>query len=195
MVKTPCVFLDRDGVIVVPEFRDGRSFAPKTLEAFQLFPDAKECLLKLKKAGVLLVVITNQPDVGNGITPQSVVEAMHERLFAELPIDHIEVCYHTRNNACDCRKPKPGMLLNAEKHFLIDFEKSFLIGDRSSDLEAGDALQLNTLFIDFNYNEPLNTKPTYHCGSLAEAVDSILSHMASNASMITGASSSSQTHC
>ena len=141
MVK-PCVFLDRDGVINIPEFRDGRSYAPKQLIDFNYFPDTKAALVKLKTAGFLTVIITNQPDVGNNLTPRTVVEAMHQKMRDELPIDHIEVCYHSQKDQCDCRKPKPGMLLNADKKFNIDFKKSYLIGDRSSDIEAGKKLHL-----------------------------------------------------
>ncbi len=90
------VFLDRDGVLVVPEFRDGRSYAPTTLEAFRLYGSAARELGRLKEAGYLLVVVTNQPDVGRGVIAPSVLEAMHRRLAAELPIDLIRGLYSRR---------------------------------------------------------------------------------------------------
>ena len=89
------VFLDRDGVLVVPHFRDGQSFAPRQLEDFRLYDDAVEATHRLKAAGFLLVVVTNQPDVGNGLVERSVVEAMHKELLARLPLDDIEACYHS----------------------------------------------------------------------------------------------------
>ena len=85
----PAVFLDRDGVIVVPEFRDGRSFAPRRLEDFRLYPDAAASLQKLKQAGFLLAVVTNQPDVGDGLIAHSEVDAMHEIMARELPLDAV----------------------------------------------------------------------------------------------------------
>src|SRR6266446_4941344 len=96
----PAVFLDRDGVIVVPEFRDRRSFAPRRLQDFRLYPEAAASLQKLKRA-------TNQPDVGNGLMSRSEVEAMHEIKRRELPLDAIKVCFHGQVEGCDCRKQKP----------------------------------------------------------------------------------------
>ena len=83
----PAVFLDRDGVIVVPEFRDQRSVAPRRLEDFRLRPEAAASLHRLERAGFLLAVVTNQPDVGNAVTPRAEVEAMHETMRHELPVD------------------------------------------------------------------------------------------------------------
>ena len=109
----PAVFLDRDGVIVVPEFRDGRSFAPRRLEDFRLYPEAAASLKKLKQAGFLLAVVTNQPDVGNGLVDRSEVDAMHEIITRELPVDAIKACFHRQIDNCDCRTPQPGMILEA----------------------------------------------------------------------------------
>ncbi len=172
--EKPCVFLDRDGVIVVPEFRNGRSYAPKTLENFGYFPETQEALLCLKAAGYLLIVVTNQPDVGNGVTPLALVEAMHDKIRRELPIDHIEACYHAQQDDCHCRKPKPGMLLNATKKFTINLKQSFMVGDRSSDVEAGKQLDLTTIFIDHCYQEPVTVTPDYICKSLSCGVKVIL---------------------
>ena len=86
----PAVFLDRDGVIVVPEFRDQRSYAPRRLEDFRLYPDAAGSLQRLKRAGFLLAVVTNQPDVGSGLIPRSEVDAMHEIMTRELPVDAVK---------------------------------------------------------------------------------------------------------
>ena len=111
--KRPAVFLDRDGVIVVPHFRDGRSFAPRRLEDFRLYPEAAASLQRLKRAGFLLAVVTNQPDVGNGLIPHSEVDAMHEIMTRELPLDAVKACFHGQAEHCNCRKPKPGMVLDA----------------------------------------------------------------------------------
>ena len=107
----PAIFLDRDGVLVIPEFRDGRSYAPRKLLDFRIYSGAAESAGRLKDAGYTLVVVTNQPDVGNGLVDRSVVEEMHQKLRASVPVDAVEVCYHTTADNCDCRKPKPGMLL------------------------------------------------------------------------------------
>src|SRR5439155_5323244 len=90
----PAVFLDRDGVIVVPEFRDQRSFAPRRLADFRLYPDAAASLRRLKRAGFLLAVVTNQPDVGNGLVARSEVDAMHEIMMRALAVDAVKACFH-----------------------------------------------------------------------------------------------------
>ena len=176
----PCVFLYRAGVIVVPQFRQGRSYAPTTLKDFRYFSVVQEALLRLNAAGYLLIVITNQPDVGNGLVPLELVETMHDKMYEELPIDHIEVCYHTASDNCACRKPKPGMLLNAINKFNINLEKSFMIGDRFSDVEAGKQLNLITFFINHHYQELLITKPDYICKDLLACVEIILSKKCKN---------------
>lgn len=168
------VFLDRDGVLTVPEFRDGRSFAPRRLADFRLYEDAPSCLARLKAAGFRLIVVTNQPDVGNGLVEQSVVEEMHRRLAAEVPVDAIEVCYHRQAEQCDCRKPKPGMLRRAAERFGIDCRRSFMIGDRGTDVAAGQALGCATILIDMGYRGEHPGVPDHTVASLSEATDIVL---------------------
>ncbi len=170
----PAVFLDRDGVIVVPEFRDRRSFAPRRLEDFRLYPGAAVSLQKLRQAGFLLAVVTNQPDVGNGLIPRSEVEAMHEVMTRELPLDAVKVCYHGQAEHCDCRKPKPGMILETARELGINLKKSFMVGDRSSDVEAGRAAGCTTVFIDLGYASPAPDSPDYVAHSIGEAADLII---------------------
>src|SRR6185369_17384778 len=142
------VFLDRDGVLVVPEMRDGRGYAPRSMEAFAIYPHAAESLARLKDAGYLLVVVTNQPDIGNGLVSVDVVTEMHRLMAHALPIDRIEMCPHSQSEACGCRKPKPDMLINAARHCGIDLAGSVMVGDRSSDIEAGRAAGCRTVRID-----------------------------------------------
>jgi D-glycero-D-manno-heptose 1,7-bisphosphate phosphatase len=168
------VFLDRDGVLVIPEFRDGRSFAPVTLESYRFYPDAPEALSRLKAAGYKLIVVTNQPDVGKGLVPQLVADEMHERLRKALPVDLIKACFHTQLTNCACRKPKPGMLLDAARKLGIDLEKSYMVGDRASDVEAGEAAGCRTVFIDLGYDERRPAAPTFIVRSITEATDCIL---------------------
>lgn len=169
------VFLDRDGVLVIPEMRDGRSYAPRNLNDFRLYPDAKAALTCLKQAGYLLVVVTNQPDVGKGLISQSTLEHMHDRIRKELSVDRIEVCPHTQADECSCRKPKPGMLLNAAHECHIDLTKSFMVGDRASDVAAGLTAGCETIFIDLDYVSELKpVSPDHTVRSIAEAARIIL---------------------
>jgi len=169
------VFLDRDGVLVIPELRDGRSFAPRSLAAFRIYDDAAASLARLRTAGFKLVVVTNQPDVGNGIVELSVVEEMHRRLSAVLPtLDSILACYHRQGEECDCRKPKPGMLIRAAQNLRIDCRRSFMIGDRGSDVAAGQALGCTTILIDLHYTGVDLGSPDHRVSSLTEATGIIL---------------------
>jgi D-glycero-D-manno-heptose 1,7-bisphosphate phosphatase len=174
VMATKAVFLDRDGVLVIPEFREGRSYAPTRLEGYHFYPDAPEALARLKAAGYKLVVVTNQPDVGKGLIPQSVADEMHERLRRAMPVDLIKVCFHTQAADCNCRKPKPGMLLDAAGELGIALESSYMVGDRASDVEAGEAAGCRTVFIDLDYRERRPATATFTVRSVAEAVDCIL---------------------
>jgi D-glycero-D-manno-heptose 1,7-bisphosphate phosphatase len=168
------VFLDRDGVIVVPEFRDGRSFAPRRVEDFHFYPEAADSLRRLKAAGYLLVLVTNQPDVGAGLVAPEVLEEMNRRLLGAFPFDLLKVCTHTRADDCSCRKPRPGMLTAAAQELSIDCTSSFMVGDRASDIEAGRAVACRTVFIDLNYSEPKPTNADHVVTSIKAAADVIL---------------------
>src|SRR5262249_19697217 len=126
------VFLDRDGVINRATERDGKPYPPRTIAEFEILPEVPEACAKLKAPGFLLVVATNQPDVGRGTIDQSIVETIHAYMIKQLPIDHVEVCYHPGHGKsnCDCRKPKPGMLLHAARQFNADLKQCWMIGDR-----------------------------------------------------------------
>jgi D-glycero-D-manno-heptose 1,7-bisphosphate phosphatase len=174
-MQRKAVFLDRDGVIAVPQFRNGRSFAARTVEEFRLYPEASTSLHKLKWAGFVLAVVTNQPDVGHGLIRRSDVDAMHAIIARELPVDLIKVCFHQQNDLCECRKPKPGMLLEAAAELGLDLAQSFMVGDRASDVEAGRTAGCTTVFIDLGHAaEAAPDAPDYVVGSIAQAADIIL---------------------
>lgn len=168
------VFLDRDGVITVPLVRDGKSYAPRRMADFAVYPDAPAALASLDAAGWLLVVVTNQPDIGNGLVDPAVVGAMNRRLLESLPIAAVKMCGHRQTDGCTCRKPRPGMLLEAAAEFGIDLAASVMVGDRGSDVEAGRAAGCRTVFIDRGYAEPKPDRAGAVVFSLAEAARSIL---------------------
>jgi D-glycero-D-manno-heptose 1,7-bisphosphate phosphatase len=169
------VFLDRDGVIVIPEFRDGRSFAPVRLLDYRFYPEVPVALARLKAAGYLLVVVTNQPEVGRGLIAEEVLAEMHRLLEASFPIDSIKVCRHTGEECCNCRKPKPGMLLEAAGELGISLLDSYMVGDRSTDVEAGRAAGCRTVFIDLGYTgEHKPDRASFIVSSIDQAADVIL---------------------
>ena len=168
------VFLDRDGVIVRGVLRDGKSYAPRRLEDFRLLPGARDAVQRLHQAGFVLIIVTNQPDIGNGDVDPSIVAEMHDRLRRALPIDAIEMCPHRQVDDCDCRKPKAGMLKAGGQRYGIDFTCSFMVGDRCSDILAGQSMGCYTLFIDRGYDRCTTTKPDFIVRSLPEATRRIL---------------------
>lgn len=169
------VFLDRDGVIVRNVVRDGKPYPPPSLEDLELLPGVEKAVSELDGAGYMIIVVTNQPDVATGKQARSVVEAMHRTLGRTLPIDGIKVCYHTDADDCDCRKPKPGMLLEAAGEWGIDLGRSYMIGDRWRDVAAGRRAGCRTIFIDRGYREKRPEAPDHTVASLAGAVSLILS--------------------
>jgi D-glycero-D-manno-heptose 1,7-bisphosphate phosphatase len=173
--KSRAVFLDRDGVINRVVVREGKPFPPATLQELEILPGVPEALHQLKQHGYKLVVVTNQPDVRRGTQSQATVEAMHQALSARLPLDDILVCYHTDQDKCDCRKPLPGMLLEAARKHNIDMATSFMVGDRWRDIEAGYNAGCRTILIDYGYSErPPDHASDFRARSLHEAADWIL---------------------
>jgi D-glycero-D-manno-heptose 1,7-bisphosphate phosphatase len=174
----PAVFLDRDGTLNLQVIREGRPYPPARTEDFRLYPGVPAACRVLKSAGYLLVVATNQPDVGRGTQSQATVEAMHRRLRALLPeIDHIEVCYDPdRGDASRRRKPEPGMVLDAAASLGIDLRRSWMVGDRWRDIDCGRSAGLRTVFIDFGYNEPLIAPPDFTVSGFPQAAEIILAH-------------------
>lgn len=172
----PAVFLDRDGVINRALERDGKPYPPTSLAEFEILPGVAEACAKLKQAGFLLVVATNQPDVGRGTLAQSVVETIHAHMCKLLPIDRVEVCYHPGKGAsdCDCRKPKPGLLLRAARELGIDLAQSWMVGDRWRDVDCGHTAGCRTVFIDYGYAEVLRQLPDFRAKNLTEAAQVIL---------------------
>lgn len=170
------VFLDRDGVINRAIVRDGRPFSPILSDEFEFLPHVAATIARLKSAGFRVIVVTNQPDVATGLQQEAVVEAMHDRIRSELGIEDIKVCYHADEDNCYCRKPRPGMLLQAAEDWSLDLHKSFIVGDRWRDIAAGQAAGCKTVLIECNYDEPAAESPDAIVSSLAEAADLILSN-------------------
>lgn len=168
------VFLDRDGVINANLQRDGRPVAPTSLADFRLLPGVEDAVSRLKASGYMIVVITNQPDVANGLTQRSTVDAMHDLIRAKLAVDDIEVCFHNDAAECECRKPKPGMILKAAVEHGIDLALSYVVGDRWRDIAAGRAAGCSTIFIDYGYKQEGPNFPDKVAKSLSEAAAFIL---------------------
>jgi D-glycero-D-manno-heptose 1,7-bisphosphate phosphatase len=174
VVGRRAVFLDRDGVVNRAVVRDGKPYPPDSLAELEILPGVPDALERLRAAGFLNVIVTNQPDVATGTQRREVVEAMHARLLATLAIDAVKVCYHVAADNCACRKPKPGMLQEAAAELGIDLTASFLVGDRWRDIGAAHAAGCKAYFVERDYKEKWPDKPYVAVKSLSEAVRLIL---------------------
>jgi D-glycero-D-manno-heptose 1,7-bisphosphate phosphatase len=153
------VFLDRDGVLVKANVINGKSYAPRDLSDFKILSGSHEALINLKGLGFLLIVVTNQPDVGNGLVEKRIINQMHKNLANALPLDEIYVCFHSQEDGCSCRKPRAGLLKTAAKRHKIDLRQSYMIGDRKGDIEAGQTAGCFSIFIDHKYAEAPPSHP------------------------------------
>ncbi len=172
--KARAAFLDRDGVLNRAVFRGGRPYAPRSLEDFVILADAAGAVRRLKTAGYLVIVVTNQKDVGAGLLLPEVLDQMHTRLAEAMPIDDIRVC--TCIDECPCYKPNAGMLTEAARDWNIDLSASVMIGDRWRDIGAGKNAGCRTVFIERGYAEDMVFEPDSVATDLVDAVDQILRH-------------------
>ena len=174
---TKAVFLDRDGVLNQSVVRHGTPHPPAGLDDLAIYPDAADALRRLKHAGYLLIVVTNQPDIARGTQSRTAVDQINAAIGAALPIDEFVVCPHDDAAGCPCRKPKPGMVLEAAARHAVDLRQSFLIGDRWRDIDCGAAAGVRTVFIERGYGERApEHAPDFVAESLGEAAVWILSN-------------------
>jgi D-glycero-D-manno-heptose 1,7-bisphosphate phosphatase len=170
----PAVFLDRDGVLNEAIVRNGKPYPPRDLSELVITHGASAALEELKRDGFLLIVVTNQPDIARGTASRAEVDQINAQLAAVLPLDAIEVCEHDDKEQCDCRKPKPGMILRAGERFAVDLANSFVVGDRWRDIEAGRRAGCRTILIGDGYGETFSCAPTVKLASLPAAASWIV---------------------
>jgi D-glycero-D-manno-heptose 1,7-bisphosphate phosphatase len=171
---TRAVFLDRDGVINRAVLHAGLPHPPHSVQDVEILPGVPEALTLLKSAGFMLVVVTNQPDVARGVQSRAEVDAIHAMLLRTLPLDCVKVCCHDERDGCSCRKPAPGMLLEAARDLDLDLARSYMVGDRWKDIEAGERAGTTTILIENEYPEKKPGNAAARVGSLREAAEWIL---------------------
>jgi len=168
------VFLDRDGVLNRAVVRGGRSYPPASLAELEIPPDVPGAAAALAAAGLLLIGVTNQPDVARGTMRREVVEAINAELRARLPLADLLVSYDDGDEG-PRRKPNPGMLTEAAARHGVDLGASFMVGDRWKDIEAGRRAGCTTVLIDYRYDEPWPVgPPDFRVASFGEAAHCIL---------------------
>ncbi len=175
-----CFFFDRDGIV-------NRAPGPGYVESwddFHLLPEFVEVLRKVTDAGYGSVVITNQRCVARGIVSEADLKDMHGKLEEQLSEEHglslLEICYcpHERDS-CECRKPKPGMILAAAEKHNIDLSQSWMVGDRETDITTGKSAGCRTIYVT---EDPLRDDADLTVASMKELVSSIDSVLASASS-------------
>ncbi len=172
----PAIFLDRDGVLNAA-LRDkaGRPLPPRSQAELTILPGVADACARLRAAGFRLIGCTNQPDIARGTTPREFVDWVNAEVVAAAGLDEMRVCPHDDGDGCDCRKPRPGMLLAAAAAHRIDLTGSWMVGDRYRDIEAGQAAGCKTLFIDYGYPERASAHPpTATAASLADGMRFLL---------------------
>ncbi len=148
----PAVFLDRDGTL---NREVGYIGDPDALE---MLPGVSTALARLAAAGFALVVVTNQSAIGRGVYSRGQIDAVHERLKAKLgasgvQLDAIFVCPHAPEDACACRKPRPGLFLQARDALRLDLAKSWMVGDTVKDMAAARAAGVRPLYVTTGWGE------------------------------------------
>ncbi|MFO0953586.1 MAG: HAD family hydrolase [Isosphaeraceae bacterium] len=169
------VFLDRDGVINRAFVRGGKPYPPRRPEELEILPGVPEAAASLRRAGFLVIGATNQPDLSAGLVSAEALDLMHERIRAEVGLDDVKVCPHDDSRGCECRKPRPGMLLDAARGWSIDLAASWMVGDCWRDVSAGRAAGCRTVLVGGGYGEAFPDDPDARVDSLAEAAALILS--------------------
>lgn len=175
MILRRAVFLDRDGVLNAVQLRDGRAHPPKTPDELVILPRVARACRLLREGGFLLIVVTNQPDIARGETTRSTVDAINARLQSQIEIDEVRVCPHDDDDDCDCRKPRPGLLVQAAAEHGIDLRASYMVGDRWRDIEAGRAAGCRTVWVRSDYAETSGDSADAIVTGLFEACEFICS--------------------
>jgi D-glycero-D-manno-heptose 1,7-bisphosphate phosphatase len=173
MEKTKAVFLDADGVLNESIMVNNKPAAPTSVDKLVIPKEVKPNLDVLKKAGYLLICITNKPDIARGLMTQQDVDSIFKKLRSTLPLNDIYVCYQ---EGSDCYKPKPGLILSAKEKYHIDLTKSYVVGDRCTDVQCGQAASCKTIWMNRHY--PLEKLPDppadFTTESFTDAVNWIL---------------------
>jgi len=174
------VFLDRDGVLNQLVARNGQGMSPRGLAEFALLPGVRPAVAALQQAGLLAIVVTNQPDIARGALAQDELDRMHAELLRAVRVDAIYTCPHDDRDACACRKPKPGLLEKASRIWDVALAESFLVGDSRKDVAAGKAAGCTTILIGSCGGPPGEVEADFVARDLPAATELILEKLDHN---------------
>jgi D-glycero-D-manno-heptose 1,7-bisphosphate phosphatase len=173
-IKRKAIFLDRDGVVNVAPVVNGLPTSPMNACELVVIDGIRDLVKEFKQKEYVVVVVTNQPEVARGRLKKESLKEMNDLISRESGIEHFYVCPHDDSNFCKCRKPRPGLIYDAANELNLDLERSFLVGDRWKDIEAGNAAGCRSIWIDLNYAEREPTKYFSRVSTLTTASDLIL---------------------
>ena len=172
--RQKAAFIDRDGTLI-----EEVNFLSR-LEDLQIFPYTAEAIRLLKDDGFLIVVVTNQSGIGRRVFEESAMHEIHQKINADLTLDAFYFCPHLPDEGCACRKPNTGMIEAAQRDFVIDLENSWMIGDKTIDVETGFNAEIKTALVLTGYGQKaekeLKRKPDVVAGNLLEAVKTITNY-------------------
>jgi D-glycero-D-manno-heptose 1,7-bisphosphate phosphatase len=141
------VFIERDGILNQPRVERHHQVSPLTLEDLRINREAAPLLARLKAAGLVLIATTNQPGLSRGYQSRRELDRMHAVLRAAFPLDDLLACPHDETDRCPCRKPKPGLLVEAAFKWHLHLDHSFVISDKWQDAEAARSAGCTSLLI------------------------------------------------
>ena len=173
VIKKKAVFLDRDGVLNKPKIIKGKSYAPLKVKDFKLYPNVKKLCKSLKNKKYLLIIVTNQPDIKKGKISVNDLNIMHKKLYKSINYDGIYYCTAISKSS-RFKKPNVGMFKKAIKEHKIDLSKSYMIGDRYSDIEAAKKIKCKSIFINRKYKEKMPNTQLINVKSFSQAAKFIL---------------------
>ncbi|HEY9715325.1 MAG TPA: HAD-IIIA family hydrolase [Chroococcales cyanobacterium] len=168
MLKT--LFLDRDGVINDVIMRDGVVSSPRALAEFSIKDEFIDFYNRLTSLSLQTFVVSNQPDVARRLLDRDELRLMTEELKRRFAFTEVIYCMHDNNDGCECRKPKPGMILQTLKQHDLKADESIIIGDSYKDILAGKAAGIRTIYYCQGYNSTVPCEPDYRVSKLIEAL-------------------------
>lgn len=182
MTNPGAVFLDRDGVLNEARMVGAVASGPLSVGELHIVAGAGAGLLRLKAAGFVLIVVSNQPDVARGDLSMAALEAINQALRDALPVDAVYVCPHDTADGCGCRKPKSGLITAGGAAFGVDLARSCLVGDRWVDLAAARAAGIDAILLSRPWSwastsaggPPPDLAPVYTGDTLEACIDYIL---------------------
>jgi D-glycero-D-manno-heptose 1,7-bisphosphate phosphatase len=167
-------FLDRDGILNKTYFQGNIPIPPSNLDEVEIITGVIEAINLFVEHNFLPVVVTNQPDISRGLNSLELVESINQKIGDLTGINHFYICPHDDQHMCNCRKPKPGLINLAASELSLELKGSIMVGDRWRDIEAGQALDLTSYFVDYSYDEKKPIQPFVKVSSLLDAAQKAL---------------------